>query len=907
MLNLQTFSIPFWLSLIFCFKALSLEAQPGYVSYIVTGNKLIVYTTESVYSFAPYGDEMLRLGFHFGQDTTYPVSQSVVMDPLGISTVADSGDYLLYTTAGFDVWIQKEPLYFTVMSHGNAILWNGSAWAEGQGSGMLFRTEPDAAWYGGGSRAIPMNRAGLDLYMLNEPFYGYGWGADRLNISMPMAVSSEGFALYFESPVPGNLSLGSYQPGLIRYDASEGPLSCFVIRTADPDSLMKPYTQLTGRQPLPPLWALGYIQSRFGYENAAEAYDVVDKMVAEGFPIDAIIFDLQWQGGVGVMGNLDWDLSRFPNPQGMMQDFLEKGVKSVCIFDPYFTKLCQYYPMLAGIGWLAKNQGGQPYVIQDFWAGEAGLIDVTIPAVKEWFWQRCKQQIEMGVTGLWTDLGEPEKAPEDMVFLAGSSLQIRQTYNLRWSEFIYSRYRRDYPDRRLFNLTRSGYAGMQRYSAFPWSGDVQKSYGGLRAQVPIMLGMGLCGIGYMHADIGGFAGQYNPELYTRWQQMGAFIPVMRAHGTGVVTEPVYYPEPYKSIVRDFIRLRYRLLPYHYTLAWENSLTGMPLARPLFFADPQLKDVDDQYLWGNDLMVAPVMEESANSRQVVFPQGKWIDFARWSVHHGGNTAEIFAPLNYLPLYARAGALIPLLPDIQHTGEYDGGSYQVRYFADPDISSSSARVYMDDGETWLASTDNQYCLLHLDALYQGGNADINLLRTGEGFTGEKLTKEIVLEIPRVNEWPDDVAYNGVELTVTGDIAVFQSLPMAALWLEDEYMLLIRVNWESEMAGLIRIEGLSLSGSFSVREKNLQQVTFYPNPLKTDGLFSVSIPSGGNYYFQLFNSLGQLTGYHSMNYDSGGIYRHSWTTFFSADLPVGVYMINIFGPNGIRDSKKIIVVTY
>jgi oligosaccharide 4-alpha-D-glucosyltransferase len=888
-----------------CQESETKDLSSGYTYYEMSGNKLFVYTDSDVYSFAPYGKEMLRIGFHFGQDTTYPASQSVVMFPEGDATLEASGNYLYYTTSGFLVIIEKFPLYFSVVSGSDTLLWQGEASESGSGSRMQFGTDPFSAWYGGGSRAIPMNRAGCDLQMLNAPFYGYSWGSDRLNICIPVAVSSGGFAVYFENPSPADMSLGASEPGLISYDAVSGPLSCFVIRTADPDSLTEPFTALTGRQSLPPIWALGYIQSKFGYENATEAADVVDGMRAEGFPMDAIIFDLQWQGGVSEMGNLAWDLGRFPDPEGMMLDFRQKGVKSVCVADSYFTENCHFFTFLSDTGWFARDTAGAPYILDNFWAGTAGLLDVTATAAADWYWGRCKNLMEGGVTGLWTDLGEPELAPDDMVFCAGSATDVRQVYNLTWSGAIYDRFTADYPDSRLFILTRSGYAGMQRYSTFPWSGDVAKSFDGLRSQIPIMLGMGLCGVGFMHADIGGFAGDYDPVLYTRWQEMGAFVPVMRAHGTGVPTEPIYYPEPYKSIVKEFIRLRYEMLPYNYTLAYDYCTTGMPMARPLFFEDAGLTSVDDEYLWGNDFLVAPVTEENAGSRQVIFPPGKWIDYFHLDAYPGGQTRTIDVPLDYLPVFVRAGVLVPMIPVILHTEEYLSDRYRIHYFADPDVKASSARIYIDDGLTRQATTQGKFSMIKINADYQAEHAQIAFIREGIGFTGEPMQKEMTLEIERAGVAPSAVSYNDVPVTIVPDSLSYDQLQDAALYLADRHQILVKVLWDSQSAGLIRIDRLQITNEFSVPEMLAPGVTFYPNPVKVDGQVNIGLRQGGRYRFELFTLAGRSIGQYDRSYPSAGSYSVAWQEMFPVHLPVGTYILKITSSGGDDRVLKIILI--
>lgn len=887
----------------------SQEAATGtmdYVSHEMSGNKLFVHTETHTYSFAPYGDEILRAGLHFGQDTLYPASLSVIMAPAGEATLEESANFLTYSTSDYRVVVQKIPLSFAVLSGEDTLLRSGEAHGISAGSRMQFLANPGSAWYGGGSRAIPMNRAGLDLVMYNQPFYGYGWGRERLNISIPVVISDRGFGLYFENPSPGLLSLGSAQPDLVSYEAASGPLSCFIFHPQDPRNIMEPYTALTGRQPLPPLWALGYIQSRFGYENETEATNMVNQMVGQGFPLDAIVFDLQWQGGVGEMGNFKWDTGRFPDPEAMMQEFRDLGVKSVCIADPYFTQECQYFGMLSGIGWFAKTPGGAPYILDNFWAGRAGLIDITDPAAANWFWQRCKALIDGGVEGLWTDLGEPELAPDDMVFYSGEAVDVRQTYNLQWAGGIFGHFSEDFPDRRLFNLTRSGYAGMQRYSTFPWSGDVQKSFGGMYSQVPVMLGMGLSGFGYMGADIGGFTGEFNPELYTRWQQMGAFIPVMRAHGVSVATEPIHYPEPYKGIVKKFITLRYQFLPYNYTLAHTNSLSGMPPARPLFFEDPALDWVDDEYFWGDDLLVAPVMEQEAVSRQVAFPPGRWIGFFDLIAYEGGSIRQVPAPLEVLPLFVRAGALVPLIEPVRHTGLYDGSGYLVRYFADPQVAGSQARIYMDDGLSQRAVAEGEFSIIHLTAALNEENAYIEMERQGTGFQGEPLQKQMVIEVPRVRTTPGTIFYNYASIPLTDDREEYEALDESAFFDPEDVPgpLFVKIQWQSVSPGIIEINGLELSPDISIEEAARPVVQVFPNPVTTASRISMGASRPGTYDLALQNGLGQQVGWRTVFLDPKENVGLDFYETFPGDLGAGLYVLKISAPDGVSASIKVMV---
>jgi len=874
-----------------------LEIEPPlYVSHEFTGNKLFVYSQTDAYGFTPYREDIVRISFHPGNDTTFPGSLSLIADPLGEATFFEEEDMLYFQSGHVEIKIRKDTLFYAVDIYNEELMSMGMMLHDGSGTYFSFHADENTMWFGGGSRALPMNRAGYGLRMYNRPKYGYSMWNDQLNICIPTIVSSEGYALYMENANPGYLSLGSIEPGEISYKAESGPLSCFIMAPDKISDIMEPFTYLTGRQPLPPLWSMGYIQSRFGYENESEAYEVVEEMQSQGFPMDAIIFDLQWMGGVEYMGNLSWDMIRFPDPSGMIDDFRNRGIKSICITEPYFTKNGQYYNYLNALGYFTKNSDGNSYVLNDFWAGPSAMIDITKEQAKDWYWGRYLDIFGDGVEGLWTDLGEPEASPDDMLYFEGSAREIHQTYNLRWSELIYENFRNTFPDKRLVNISRSGYAGMQRFSTMPWSGDVARDFEGLRAQMPIMLGMGLSGVGFMHCDVGGFVGDYYPELYTRWQQMGAFIPVMRAHGTGVPPEPIYYPEPYKTAVKESILLRYRFLPYNYTLAWENCMTGKPLARPLFFIDPALGEVDDQFLWGDDIMIAPVIEPEAESRWVVLPQGKWIDFNYLSSHEGGSGVNRYSPYwsNGLPVFVRAGSIIPTLRQIYNTSEYDGNQYYMMCYPDEDIYESDAVIYMDDGKSQTAITNSEFRIININSTFLSGNYEISLYAQGDGYAGEDGNKKMEFDVLRIKEKPGQILYNGLNIAFANSYEEYENLNNSAFWSDEIF--LVKVTWDVNIVGSLVIEGIDIQEDMGITENMpMWELKVYPNPINESSVLYVSGALPGLYDIRLLDHTGRIISDTEKNFPNSPSFRISLNEIIPSRLSPGSYFIRISGPGG------------
>ncbi|MDB5236303.1 MAG: hypothetical protein JWR44_3296, partial [Hymenobacter sp.] len=428
---------------------------------------------------------------------------------------------------------------------------------ESGGTAVRFGLAPGERLYGTGSRALPVDRRGYRLELYNQAHYGSQNNEPNLNITLPTVLSSRGYMLFFDHHTAGYLDLGKTDKNVLEY-GGEGltSLSYFVITGRDQAEILNRYTALTGRQPLPPRWALGLIQSRFGYKTDTEMQNVAARMRRENFPLDALVLDLYWFGGTTRQGDLTWDRSKFPDPAGMMSSLKKQGVNTILISEPYVMRTSRNDSTVRTQGLVGTTAAGKPFTVASFWAGPASIIDVFKPEARSWLWGYYRTLHNQGAAGWWSDLGEPENHPEAMQHAAGPTRAVHNAYGQAWASIFQENSTKEFPDERVFNLARSGWAGMQRNSVFPWSGDIQRSWSGLQAQVPVMLGMGQGGVGYMHSDAGGFCvGGIDPELYTRWLQMASLCPILRPHGEGVPPEPYYYPDPYKSSVRDAVQLR----------------------------------------------------------------------------------------------------------------------------------------------------------------------------------------------------------------------------------------------------------------------------------------------------------------------------------------------------------------
>lgn len=454
------------------------------------------------------------------------------------------------------------------------------------------------------------------------------------------------------------------------------------------------YTRLTGRPSLAPKWAFGLLQSKFGYRDRAEVKALVDTFDAKEIPVDSVILDLFW---FKRMGDLAFDKAAFPDPAGMLAELRARGIRTIVIEEPYITKASRLYPEAERLGLLGKRPDGTAYTFP-FWAGETGLMDFTQPLAKQWWADQHKPLMDLGIDGWWLDLNEPEEHPADMQHAGGPAAAVHNVYALHMIKAVAIAQEQHKPDERLFILSRSGWPGTQALGAGQWSGDVATRWDAFANQIPLGLSMAMAGMPYWNTDIGGFAGERpDAELYVRWIQFGAFTPIMRPHGAHQEREPWAFGPEAEAIAAQYIKLRYRLLPYTYTVAREAQQSGLPFMRPLLLhygTDPRTLNLRDQYLWGRDILVAPVVTQGETSRKVYLPEGEWYDFETNRRIKGGRYVTAAAPIETMPIFVRAGAILPMAPDRLRTG---GAWEELTLAVYPGAEASSYTLYEDDGET------------------------------------------------------------------------------------------------------------------------------------------------------------------------------------------------------------------
>jgi alpha-glucosidase (family GH31 glycosyl hydrolase) len=414
---------------------------------------------------------------------------------------------------------------------------------------------------------------------------------------------------------------------------------------------------------------------------------------------------------------------------------------------------------------LALDSIGKP-ARYDFYFGNTGLVDLYKPEGYDWFKDIYKDLSDMGVNGFWGDLGEPEVHPNWVQHATGSAAEVHNIYGHDWAKLVYEVNLEANPNRRPFILMRAGYSGSQRFGMIPWSGDVNRTWGGLQSQPEIALQMGIQGLGYMHSDLGGFAGaNLDDELYTRWLQYGVFQPIYRPHAQeDVPSEPVYRSEDAKNKAKIAIELRYKLLPYNYNLAFENNQNGTPLMRPLFFEEPEkYAENANTYLWGHDFLITPVLFQGQTEVEVTFPStADWFDFYSDEKIEGGQVKTLKTNPNSIPTYVRAGAFILMSQPLQNTKDYKAKDLILHYYHDKDIDESERIFYNDDGSTFEAFEKESYELLEFEAEIERRWLEIDFeAETAENF--ETNSKNILLKVHNYQRKPKKIKVNGKKVDI------------------------------------------------------------------------------------------------------------------------------------------------
>jgi len=561
-----------------------------------------------------------------------------------------------------------------------------------------FTFSGEQHFYGLGQGGGELDRLGVTRQLWNSHL-GHGPGSD---LGIPLLVSTRGYALFFDNPGDATLAVGRSDNGVrIAYTAEAGALTWYFVMGDDIRGVMREIADLLGRPTLPPRWALGFLQSTRHFHDTAELRQLPRTIREKRIPCDALIYlssygeALGWNRGVG---HLEFQPALWKDPAALLGEARAQHFEVITHEYPVLHEESPIFAEAESLGYLVDagyERGGGAGA--NYRQGQR-YLDFSDPAVGAWWWAAHRELVGLGVAGWWLDGGEGP--PAAATLRAGDGRLLHNIYDRLRHEAFAAGEASDRPQQRVFLLCRSGAAGMQRFGSTTWTGDVNNDFRTLEAQIPLGLNTGMSGVPYWGTDVGGFFHSVpaTGELYARWFQLGAFSPIFRSHGW-VWREhvPWAHGPRVEAICREYAELRYRLLPYTYTLAWQAHEDGLPLMRPLVLNypdDPRVWALGHQFLWGDDLLVAPVTREGATTWAVYLPAGVWYDFWTGARHAGPGGITVEAPLERLPLFVRAGAIIPMGPVMQHSSERPLDELTLRVHPE---GTTRFTLYEDDGRT------------------------------------------------------------------------------------------------------------------------------------------------------------------------------------------------------------------
>jgi alpha-glucosidase len=586
-----------------------------------------------------------------------------------------------------------------------------------EGMAVSKTLRPDENIYGLGEKAGPLNRSGRSYKMWNSDKPCYGVNEDPLYKSITFFMSNYGYGLFFDNTYKTTYDFGENDKSYYTFSTPGGEMVYYFLFGPTYKEIISRYIELTGNPIMPPKWAFGFSQCRGMLTNEKLTRDIAEGYRKRNIPCDIIYQDIGWTQH---LQDFEWRDDNYENPVQMLDELKEQGFKVIVSQDPVISQSNEIQWREAdSLGYFTTDvRTGKAYDMPWPWGGNCGVVDFTNPDVADWWGAYQQKVIDDGVRGFWTDMGEPAWSNEEstdrlnMKHHDGMHAEIHNVYGLTWDKVVTEQFEKRNPNTRIFQMTRAAFAGLQRYT-FGWSGDTGNGYNvtegwkQLANQIPVGLSAGMGGIPFWSCDISGYCGDIKDydamgELYARWMQFGVFNPLSRAHHEGNnAVEPWLFGDRVEAISKAAIELKYSLFPYIYSYAREAYDTGMPLMRAMFLEFPDDSETDDlgsQFMFGEELLVAPVVEQAAAVKRVYLPDGVWYDYHDPRVSYdGGQWIDFPVTLETIPLFVKQGAVIPTMPVMQYIHEDPGYPLIYEVFPARINRSASFIVYEDDGET------------------------------------------------------------------------------------------------------------------------------------------------------------------------------------------------------------------
>lgn len=637
----------------------------------------------------------------------------------------------------------------------------------------------DEQFFGLGEKTGTLNRRGKNYKMWNSDKPCYSVTEDPIAKSIPFFMSSYRYGIFLDNTYKSEFKFGTESQDYYSFEAPDGAFVYYFIYGKDYKEIQQQYIALTGQPIMPPKWALGFAQSRGLYTKENQALEVAAEFRKRKIPIDVIYQDIGWTQH---LQDFEWRKGNYTDPKGMLKKLKANGFKMIVSQDPVISKKDnKQYVEANKLGYFVKDiRTDKAYEMPWPWGGNCGVVDFTLPAVADWWGKYQQKPLDDGISGFWTDMGEPAWSNEEdtdrlnMKHHLGMHDEIHNVFGLTWDKVVKEQFEKRNPNKRIFQMTRSAYAGLQRYT-FGWTNDsgngndVLDGWAQMENQVAVGISAGLGGIPFWTTDISGYCGDITDypamaELYTRWMQFGVFCPLSRAHHEGDnAVEPWMFGEVAEKNTKAAIELKYQLFPYLYTYSRKAHDTGLPITRGLFMEypnDTEAAKIDNQFIFGEELLVAPVLKKGERVKRVYLPDGEWIDFNDKKTEYlGGQTVAYKAPLNTIPIFVKKASIIPMMPVMQYIHEKKDYPVFFHIFPNYEDEKTSFTLYEDEGENQDYLKDI-FSKTNITCTTKAAGYDIEITPEDKGFR-QSDRRNFVLSI-LTEQKPKSVLVNGKEIT-------------------------------------------------------------------------------------------------------------------------------------------------
>ena len=688
--------------------------------YIQKDNSFYFYDNKATVEVKVVSDEIIRVRLapnsSFLSDFSYAVSdanQHVDLYELN----EDKDSYRVQTNTVTCV-LNKENFHISFENREGKIFNQDYApmhWEENEDFGGYYvyctkQAKESEGFFGLGDKATHLNLRGRRLTNWNSDTYSYSFNQDPLYKSIPFYLGlheGEAYGIFFDNTFKTYFDFASEKADQTSFWSEGGELQYYYIHGPSMTDVIKRYHGLTGTHYLPPTWALGYHQCRWSYYPESKVRDLGLQFRNRQIPCDALYLDIDYMEGYRCF---TWNKRYFPDPKGMIRDLAKDGFKTVVMIDPGIKVDDNYWVFKEG----KKNnyfcRRGDDYFMEGHvWPGRCQFPDFTNPQVRTWWGDLYKGLVEAGVAGVWNDMNEPAvfgrgTFPNDVRHnydgYRGSHRKAHNVYGMQMVRATYDGLKKLQPNKRPFTITRAAYSGTQRYASV-WTGDNVATWEHLRIGSLQLQRLSMSGLPFCGTDIGGFSGEPTAELFTRWIQFGVFSPFMRAHSAGDTAErePWSFGEEYEKINRKFIELRYKLLPYIYTVFRQHAHDGSPILKPLIMLEQEeVSNLqrEEEFAFGDKILVSPVLEAGQQQKTIYLPKGNWYDYWTHALIQGGMEHQFETPLDKMPIFIKAGTVLPEHPVMQYVNEKSIEILGLNIFYSNNHVESS--LYEDEGDSF-----------------------------------------------------------------------------------------------------------------------------------------------------------------------------------------------------------------